>query len=107
MSKGISVGTLLANGDLDIQVEGMWGSRWSLLCEGDFGSGTLTPKGGDGADYADIMVTSTAAGTTHNDIPITLVGMYTFNACCTHLRFTLASSTDPDLDLTLFPEQRP
>ena len=107
MSKGIVLGTFSADGDLDISVEAFAASRYSVFVTGSFGGGTIAVLGGDGTAHQPVKITNPANATLHSSVEIsTIVGLYTFDALCSSLRFTLSGSTNPDLTLTLFPEPR-
>ncbi|KKN31258.1 hypothetical protein LCGC14_0825740 [marine sediment metagenome] len=112
MSTAVSIGTLSANGSVDINVAQYHGRRWTLMISGTTwgtGSPVLTVHGGDGSTF--VPVNKTTAGATHVALSIQksdLNGLYVFEADCTALRFTLAGATgSPNIVLALFPSSRP
>jgi hypothetical protein len=112
MSKAVEIGTLSANGSLDIDVSQYHGRRWTLMISGSTwgtGSPVLTIHGGDGSTF--VPINKTTAGGTHAALSIAQSdtnGLYVFEADCTALRFTLAGATgSPVIDLALFPSSRP
>lgn len=107
-AKGISIGNFAGTGGtLDVDVSGLFGSKWGLFLTGDDGTGTFTIEGGDGVTYEAVKVTDIQQAGTHSAYSYVVPGLYTFHALCSHLRFILASATAADLDATLFPEARP
>jgi hypothetical protein len=108
MSRGIPVGNFAANGSLLLSLEGMWGTKFTILITGTAGVfGAIVIEGGTSSNREEIQVTNPAAGSTHSQLAIGGYGAYTFDACCDMLEFVLSGSTTPDIDLVLFPELRP
>ena len=109
-AKGIAVGAFADNGTISLNIAGFSGTRWGLLCELDFDSGSLTLEGGDTNGTERVRVydyPQAAAPGVFVVIPaITAVGLYMFEAMCEQLDFVLAGSTTPTLSLTLFPQAR-
>jgi len=107
VAKGTSLGNLSANGALSLDIQTFFTTRFSLFAEGDWGSGgSLAFEGGDGTVFVPITVTSPYDGA-HSALVATLDGIYTFEAVCHFLRFTLSLATNPDLNITLFAGRRP
>lgn len=107
MSRGVLLGTLSADGSLSLDVAAYHGSLWSLFIGGTtFGTGTLAFEGGDGTDFEPIMLTDDADASHVALEAVTTLGLYTFEAMCEVLRFTLAGATTPNLVLTMYPEQK-
>jgi len=106
MSKGISLGNLAANGALGISIQEYAATRFSIYLGGtSIGAGDLAVEGGVAGDLQPVMITDPTNGA-HSAIILSVLGLYTFDACCAYLNFDLTGSTNPDLDLTLFPEPR-
>jgi hypothetical protein len=89
-----------------VHLEGTSASKFSVLLKGDFGSATMAFLGGDGTNYAPIMVTSPADGTTHFALEATVPGLYTFSAVCTHLKLSLSGGAAPDMNYAVLCEAR-
>ena len=105
MSKGISLGNLAADGSLTINVSGFSSTRFGLHSSGDDGGGILAIKGGDGTNNQVLFITD-PADASHSGIIMTAPGLIVFDALCEQLEFVLGVSTNPDLDLVLFPQPR-
>ncbi len=113
MSTAVSIGTLSANGSVDIDVSRYHGGHWTLMISGTtFGTGSpiLTIHGGDGDTFVPVKYRKVES-LVHQTIAIPGSegnGLYTFDADCTALRFTLAGATGtPNIVLALFPPARP
>jgi hypothetical protein len=106
MSKGILLGTLSANGALGLDIQSFSATRFSIFLGGtSMGGGDLAVEGGVVGDLQPVMITDPTDGS-HAAIILSVLGLYTFDACCEYLNFDLTGSITPDLDLTLFPEPR-
>ncbi len=89
------------------RIKGLYGSRWGLLVEGDFGGGSISIGGGTDSTLAAIQISSLTSGSVHNPIAITVPGLYHFSAICDALQFFLAGGAAPSLGLILYAEARP
>ncbi len=90
-----------------IDIDGKFGTKFSALYKDDFGGATIIVQGGDGDTFEDLKVTNPSNGSTHSNFPITLIGIYTFSACCTHLKFDVTGGAAPNIEFDLFAESRP
>jgi hypothetical protein len=106
MPKGIVLGTLTDNGSLNAQVQGDAGTRYSVFLDGGLGGGTLAFEGGDGVNFAPIMLMDPSDGSHNALIVQSDPGLYTFDALCRELRFTLTLATTPSLTITLYKQMR-
>lgn len=107
-AKGISIGNFSGTGGtLDVDVSGLYGSKWGLFLTGDDGGGTFAVEGGNGTIYEAVKLTNITNASNHTAYVYVLPGLYTFKALCSHLRFILSGAAAADLDATLFPEARP
>jgi len=90
-----------------VDISGNFGCKFSLLLRGGMGGCTMAVEGGDGTTFAPVMVTSPASGSTHTALTMTATGLYTFSACCTHLRLSLSGGAAPTIAYAVLTEARP
>ena len=107
MPKGITIPLIDQASQTElVQVEHLYASHFSLLCDGAFGGGTLQIRGGDPAFRRDLLLTNPQDGADHNPFLMTLEGFYSFMAVCATLEFDFTGGTANSLQLTLYPEDR-
>jgi len=106
MSRGYALGTLSDNGSLGYFIQPISATRFSIYLGGtSIGTGDVAVEGGVVGDLQPVMITDPADGS-HAAIVLSVLGLYTFDTCCEYLNFVLTGATNPDLELTLFPEPR-